>query len=84
MKHAPRMWFYKLNNALKTIGFKQTKTNYALFVKEEQGSKTFILAYVDDLLITGNDIDKINKTKRDLTKFFNIKDLGRLKYFLRL
>lgn len=45
-------------------------------------NKTFILAYVDDLLITRNNLKEIIQLKKDLTNFFNIKDLGKLKYFL--
>lgn len=46
LKQASRMWFQKLNNALKTLGFKQTKSNYAFFTKEEGESRIIILAYM--------------------------------------
>ncbi|XP_016192251.1 uncharacterized protein LOC107633130 [Arachis ipaensis] len=37
---------------------------------------------VDDLVLTGNDIGKINSIKKNLDDKFKIKDLGDLKYFL--
>ncbi|KAK3032829.1 hypothetical protein RJ639_037006 [Escallonia herrerae] len=45
-------------------------------------SFTAILIYVDDLLLTGNDLQEIERLKKFLLKRFRIKDLGDLKYFL--
>ncbi|XP_071686939.1 uncharacterized mitochondrial protein AtMg00810-like [Rutidosis leptorrhynchoides] len=41
-----------------------------------------LLVYVDDIVITGNNIEEINNVKHSLSKTFMIKDLGKLKYFL--
>ncbi|GKA38344.1 uncharacterized mitochondrial protein-like protein [Tanacetum coccineum] len=41
-----------------------------------------VLIYVDDVIITGNNLIKIQETKKQLDDEFNIKDLGPLKYFL--
>ncbi|XP_047264104.1 uncharacterized mitochondrial protein AtMg00810-like [Capsicum annuum] len=43
-----------------------------------------VLVYVDDLLIIGSSLVHIQKTKKDLKSKFKIKDLGELKYFLRI
>eukprot|EP00257_Ricinus_communis_P018410 XP_015577124.1 uncharacterized protein LOC107261550 [Ricinus communis] len=43
-----------------------------------------VLIYVDDMVITGNDADAIHNLKKLLHQQFQIKDLGILKYFLRL
>lgn len=52
--------------------------------KKSLTTTTVILTYADDLLITGNNIRHIQKTKEDLHCHFNISDLGELKYFLGL
>ena len=41
-----------------------------------------ILWYVDDLVITGPDLAAISKVKSQLSKAFEMKDLGDLHYFL--
>lgn len=43
-----------------------------------------LLINVDDVLITGNFEDEINKVKEFLNKKFTFKDLGFAKYFLGL
>jgi len=46
------------------------------------GLYTFVLVYVDDLLITGSDHSTIATIKTDLHTAFTIKDLGLARYFL--
>jgi len=46
------------------------------------GLCTFILVYMDDLLITGDDQSTITAIKPDLHSTFTIKDLGLAQYFL--
>lgn len=41
-----------------------------------------LLIYVNDILITGNDLTAISALKKFLHSHFRIKDLGNLKYFL--
>jgi Reverse transcriptase (RNA-dependent DNA polymerase) len=45
-------------------------------------SNTIVLVYVDDLIITGNNEMEIELIKRNHKQKFEIKDLGKLKYFL--
>ena len=41
-----------------------------------------MIVYVDDIVITDNDQDDIQRLKQHLFSHFQNKDLGKLKYFL--
>ena len=41
-----------------------------------------LIVYVDNIVLTGNDPAEMEKLKWRLAKEFEIKDLGKLKYFL--
>ena len=42
----------------------------------------FFLVYVDNIIVTGNDEREKHEVKQRLTTEFEIKELGKLKYFL--
>ena len=82
LKQASRNWFFTFSEAIKQAGYQQSKADYSLFTKVQGTSFTAILIYVDDILLTGNDLQEIKNLKRFLLERFRIKDLGDLKYFL--
>ena len=56
--------------------------HYAFYHHTSSGQCIYPIAYVDDIVITGNDYDVIRKLKQHLFNHFQTKDLGKLKYFL--
>lgn len=82
LKQASRNWFSKFSTAIKKTGFYQSLADYSLFAKVNGDSFTGVLIYVDDIIITGNNLEKMEHLKSFLLKQFRIKDLGDLKYFL--
>ncbi|GKB92470.1 ribonuclease H-like domain-containing protein [Tanacetum coccineum] len=81
LKQAPRQWNVKLTHALLENGFIQSKSDYSLFTKFYYGMFLALLVYVDDIIITENSLVHIEEFKRFLKTKFQIKDLGKLKYF---
>ena len=65
-----------------THGFKQSAANYSLFTLKRENSFTALLVYVDDIVLSGNDLSIISHITILLDETFKIKDLGNLKYFL--
>ncbi|XP_056685423.1 uncharacterized mitochondrial protein AtMg00810-like [Spinacia oleracea] len=59
-----------------------SKKYYSLFTREENGNQAIILAYVDNLLITGYDVKAIKHLELSLDNEFTIKDLSELSFFL--
>ena len=81
LKQASRKWFAKFSTVIQVAGFTQSKADYSLFTCQKDKSFTTLLIYVDDILITGNDVNAIVALKQFLHSHFRIKDLGDLKYF---
>ena len=65
-------------------GFKQSKNDYSLFTKLDGSTFVAILAYVDDMILTGNDMKAISQAQIFLHKEFKMKDMGDLSYFLEI
>ena len=47
-------------------------------------SVAFLILYVDDILLIGNDIEFLDSTKGYLNKNFSMKDLGEATYILSI
>jgi hypothetical protein len=63
------------------MGFKQCNGDHTMFYRHS-GRRIMMLAlYMDDIFITGDDKQGIKYLKERLSKEFEVKDLGQLKYF---
>ena len=45
------------------------------------GGKIISIVYVEDVNIIGGDDDRIKKLGQELSKYFEVKDFGKLRYF---
>lgn len=82
LKQSPRAWFGRFSNFMKKNGYKQSNADHTLFVKQNGKKLTALIVYVDDTVVTGDDPDEMTNLQEVLTKEFELKDLGNLKYFL--
>ena len=65
------------------MGYKQSQGDHTLFIKHSpSGGFTILLVYVDDIIVTGDDDKDRQFLSQCLAKEFEIKALGRFKYFL--
>ena len=67
---------------MKTFGYRQSNSYHTLFIKRNQGKITALIVYVDDMIVTGDDPKEMEALQKYLSKEFEMKDLGQLKYFL--
>ncbi|KAL5769820.1 hypothetical protein ACOSP7_013974 [Xanthoceras sorbifolium] len=84
LKQAPRAWYGKIAEFLTRSGYLVTSADSSLFAKAKGGKIAIVLVYVDDLIITGDDVEEICRTKENLSVRFQMKELGQLKHFLGL
>lgn len=82
LRQASRNWYNKFTEALLAVSFRHSKVNHSLFILEKGTTFVAALIYVDDVILLGNDTDRIATIKTYLDRKFNFKDLGTLKYFL--
>jgi len=82
LKQSPRAWFDRFTNSIKAFGYQQSSSDHTLFIKHNEGKLTILIIYVDDMIVTGNDSIKKEALQTYLSREFEMKDLGPLKYFL--
>ncbi|PNX94499.1 retrovirus-related Pol polyprotein from transposon TNT 1-94, partial [Trifolium pratense] len=82
LKQAPRAWYERLTQALLQLGFVASKCDPSLLVHHQQGACTYVLIYVDDILITGSAPHLIQDVIHKLNIQFALKQLGEVDYFL--
>ena len=84
LKQSLRAWFGRFTKSMRSFGYHQSNSNHTLFLKNQHGKITALIVYVDDMVVTGNDPDERKALQSYLSSEFEIKDLGHLKYFLRI
>ena len=75
-------WNICFDEVIKAYGFIQTYGEACIYKKVSGSSVAFLILYVDDILLIGNDIEFLDSKKGYLNKNFSIKDLGEAAYIL--
>ena len=82
LKQAPRAWFDRFTSQLLHLGFVASLADPSLFIYQFNHTTIYLLLYVDDIIITGNNSTQISHLIIALSHTFELKDLGALSYFL--
>ena len=82
LKQAPRAWFDRLKDQLLQLGFQSSKCDPSLFVYSKASSTFYMLIYIDDIIIAGNNPTLLQQLITKLNNAFSLKDLGGPDYFL--
>src|SRR5271156_4579638 len=92
LKQAPKIWFNTLRTALEQMGLKRLNTEHSVYTllqrqgKKPQGIFTgpdlVIAVYVDDIMIIGRHKSVIQEFKSQLSRTFDIKDIGEATNYL--
>ena len=82
LKQAPRAWYSTLKLAIMGLGFQNSKADSSLFIYCQNFVICYLLVYVDDLVITGNNLCFVSEIVAQLGNWFSLKDMGQLNFFL--
>lgn len=82
LRQAPRDRYTALRTFLLENQFINSISDASLFIYNREGIIAYILVYVDDIVITGNNNHFLADLYRRFSARFSLKDLGTLNYFL--
>ena len=82
LKQASRSWNHRFDETIKEFDFIQNEDDSCVYKKVSGSALTFIVLYVDDILLIGNDIPMLQSVKTWLSIKFSMKDLGEAAYIL--
>ena len=82
LKQAPRAWHSKIDSSLSALGLQKAHADSNLYFANNAGRLTLLLLYVDDVYLTGDDVERLQITRTALNKEFDMSDLGVLSHSL--
>jgi len=68
LKQASRSWNQRYDQVIKTFGFEQNIDEPYVYKRIEDGKVVFLVLYVNDILLNGNDLEKLSLVKLWLTQ----------------
>ncbi|KAK1591798.1 hypothetical protein Q3G72_013860 [Acer saccharum] len=82
LKQASRSWNIRFDQAVKGFGFIQNPDEPCVYKRIKGDKLVFLILYVDDILLIGNDVGVLTSVKEWLAKQFDMKDLGEASFIL--
>jgi hypothetical protein len=76
LKQASRQWYIKFDEVIRKFNLKENEVDNCIYSKTSGSKFTTLVLYVDDILLSSNDLDMLYDTKRFLSSNFDMKDLG--------
>jgi hypothetical protein len=82
LKQASQSRNIGFDEVVKGFGFIKNEEEACVYKKESGSSVAFLILYVDDILLIGNDIPMLESIKTSLKNSFPMNDLGEAAYIL--
>ena len=82
LKQASRSWNIHFDRTIKTYGFVKNGEEPCIYKWANGPVVVFLVLYVDDILLIGNDVPALQGIKIWLSSQFSMKDLGEASYIL--
>ncbi|CAI7875547.1 unnamed protein product [Closterium sp. NIES-53] len=84
LKKSPRQWYLKLRDVLEEIGFTPSTADHSLFMLGVGEQRSFMVVYMDDILIFSPSSDSVKEVMLKLQDKFKCKALGDMSFYLGL
>lgn len=84
LKQSPRQWNKVIDDFLKKEGFRVIDADCCIYLKNRDSKTIMVSLYVDDLMIASNCKNLCSSLNANLSKRFEMKDLGRVQVCLGL
>ncbi|KAG9444911.1 hypothetical protein H6P81_016251 [Aristolochia fimbriata] len=83
LKEAPKQWYLKFDRFMLDIGFARLNADHCVYLQRfNDGDYIILTLYVDDMLVAGTNMKKIDDLNKRLANQFSMKDLGEVKQLL--
>lgn len=82
LKQASRSWNICFDQVIKSYGFDQCQDESCVYKKCDGNVVVFLVLYVDDILLIGNNVKVLSNVRVWLSKQFDMKDLGEVGHIL--
>lgn len=83
LKEAPRAWSEELSGTLGGLGFVRQPKEASLYVRvERDGRRTWLLVYVDDILVVATCLANVERAKAEILGIYKGTDKGEASSFL--
>jgi hypothetical protein len=82
LKQVSRQWYLKFDETIRSFGFKENEDDNCIYAKFRNGKFIFLILYVNDILLASSNVGLLLETKRFLSSYFDMKDLGEASFVL--
>ena len=82
LKQAPRAWFSQFTSYLYTLDFQGSKADSSLFLLHRGAATTYLLLYVDDIILIASTPAFLQSIIASLHREFSMTDMGSLHHLL--
>ena len=82
LKQSSRCWNEALNSQLKKMHFKQLENDPCIYTLTSGGEIFIAAVYVDDIILASKSSTHIQEFIKSISESFDIKGMGKLRYFL--
>jgi hypothetical protein len=82
LKQSPRMWYQNFDTYMLGLGFKRSKEDHCVYFKLIGDHLIYLVLYVDDMLLIGNNKEIIHDVKAQFPSKFDMKDIDVANFIL--